>query len=203
MALYRDQEFLADNIRARQSCSQRGGLSWAEESGELSIWHCMPTTCFHPVGLLVDDLDWNAALLPSIFFSLPLLTGQQRLHSESRARQWDRTVEHVTEWHTVWETKKKNTFSSPHLIFCSSTVFLCFCVLYLLSSRAASLGWEEKGLSWAQTSLCFECLQASDFTKTCRISYVLEKKWNQEIELTRFPLIAQSGETGACLSVSF
>lgn len=27
MALYRDQEFLADNIRARQSCSQRGGLS--------------------------------------------------------------------------------------------------------------------------------------------------------------------------------
>lgn len=72
-----------------------------EELGELSIWHRMPTTYFHPVGLLVDDLDCDAALLPSIFFfsppSIPLLTGQQRLHSESRAWQSDRAAEHVTD----------------------------------------------------------------------------------------------------------
>lgn len=69
-----------------------------EELGEFSGWHSMPTAYFHPVGLLVDDLDCAAALLPSaLFSSLPLLTGQQRLHSESRAWQSDRTAEHVTD----------------------------------------------------------------------------------------------------------
>lgn len=47
----------------------------AEDEGlaELSVWHRVPTTYFHPVGLLVDDLDSDAALLPSIlfFFSPP------------------------------------------------------------------------------------------------------------------------------------
>lgn len=43
-----------------------------QKLGELSIWQRVPTTYFQPVGLLADDLDCNAALLPSIFVSLSL-----------------------------------------------------------------------------------------------------------------------------------
>ena len=81
----------------------RQELGWTEgkeeELGELSIWHRMPTTYFHPAGLLLDDLDCDTALLPSylFFFSLPLLTGQQRLHSGSRAWQSGKMAQHVTE----------------------------------------------------------------------------------------------------------
>lgn len=64
---------------------------------------------------------------PSLPSSLPALTGQQRLHSGSRAWQSDRTAQHVTDWVTHWGTGDK------HFSFSSPLYSLCFCVMYTLA----------------------------------------------------------------------
>lgn len=70
----------------------------AEELGELSVRQRVPTTYFQPVGLRLHDLDWgcNPPALHTASLSLCVLSGQQRLRCESRARQSDGAAGHVT-----------------------------------------------------------------------------------------------------------
>lgn len=174
----------------------------------------MPTTYFHTAGLVVGDLDCGAALLPSIFFSPPSPTGQQRLHSESRAWQSDRTTEHVTEWHTEGQKTTSLPFSSLLLIFLSSTVFLILlCNLHRpLYLPPEQLLWGyyikyypgmRKALIKHRNCFVFNVCVCHSQGFDCDTQNIMEVlgKWYQETELTNFPLTAWSKETGASLSV--
>lgn len=70
-----------------------------EESGELSIRLRMPTTYFHPVGLRLDDLDCDAALLPSIFFSSlpPSVDWSTEITVREQSLAGGQDAEHVTD----------------------------------------------------------------------------------------------------------
>ena len=70
-----------------------------EELGELSIRLRMPTTYFHPVGLRLDDLDCNEALLPSIFFSSlpPSVDWSTEITVREQRLAGGQDAEHVTD----------------------------------------------------------------------------------------------------------
>lgn len=125
----------------------------------------------------------NAALLPCfvvfVFFSSLWLVNRDYTQKAEPGSH--------TEWPSMWLSDKKHPsflfFTASHfplLHFISSSVY---CTQGLLSSRAASLGilyqwpsWDEKGQTWI--SLCFECLQPPDFTKTQRTYSMC---WRNEI----------------------
>lgn len=104
-----------------------------EELGELSIWHRMPTAYFHTVGLLVDDLDCSAALLPSIFFFFPSLPPWLVNRDYSQRAEPGSQTGRLSMW--LSDTlRKKKTLLFPFLLcfsFSSPPLYsLCFCVIY-------------------------------------------------------------------------
>lgn len=132
-------------IKARNVLQITACSSWslschvvqAEELGELSIWHCMPTTYFHPVRLLVDDLDWSPPAL-HIFFSVSPSTDwsteiTQRAAPGSQTEGPSTCLGDTLRRRQTKKKQKTKTYSSLHLIFCSSALFLCYCVLYTVT----------------------------------------------------------------------
>lgn len=168
-----------------------------EELDELSIWLRMPTTYFHPVGLLVDDLDCDAALLPSIFFFFFYLPPSRWLANRDysqRAEPGSQT-ERLSMWPTEWHTEGRETKTHFSSLFFAASHFpllypSCFCVIYTLpfvlhSSLFRDIlsspipGWKRPqpgtvtALFWMFTSPRFYC----DKQKSCRENDTRRLSW--------------------------